>query len=71
MGLKILKSKRALLGLTQIEAAKKLGMDTKSYNLKENGKREFSLNEVAKVSKMLGLSLVEVNDTFLHLEIES
>ena len=35
IGLRILKAKRALLGLTQIEIAKKLGMTEKSYNMKD------------------------------------
>ena len=69
MGLRILKSKRVLLGLTQVEFADKLGMDVRSYNLKENGKRVFSLEEVSKVSKILGLSLNEINDIFLHLDV--
>ena len=68
MGLRILKSRRALLGLTQVEAAEKLGMNIKSYNLKENGKRGFSLEETIKISKLLGLSLSEVNEVFLHLD---
>ncbi|MGL5713930.1 MAG: helix-turn-helix transcriptional regulator [Paraclostridium sp.] len=69
MGLRILKSKRVLHGLTQVEFAAKLGMDTRSYNLKENGKREFSVEDISKVSKILGLSLNEINDIFLHLDI--
>ncbi|MGL4914478.1 MAG: helix-turn-helix transcriptional regulator [Romboutsia sp.] len=71
MGLKILKSKRALLGLTQVQAAHKMGINIKSYNLKENGKRLFSLDEVVKVSKVLDLSLEEVNKVFLNLDIKS
>ena len=42
---RILKSKRILFNLTQEEIAKELGITVKSYNLKENGKREFTLYE--------------------------
>ena len=38
MGLRILKSKRILFDLTQEEIAKEVGINIKSYNLKENGK---------------------------------
>lgn len=68
MGLRILKSKRALLGLTQIEIAKMLGMTEKNYNMKENGKSLFSLQQVIKVSEILDLTLEEVNEAFLQLE---
>lgn len=67
MGLRILKSKRALLGLTQIEIAKKLGMTEKSYNMKENGKSLFSLKQIVKVSEILDLTLEEVDEAFLQL----
>lgn len=70
MGLRILKSRRALMGLTQVDVACKLGMNLKSYNLKENGKRGFSLEEVIKISKLLNLSLEEINDVFLNLDIK-
>lgn len=68
IGLRILKSKRALLGLTQIKVAKMLGMTEKSYNMKENGKSLFSLQQVIKVSEILDLTLQEVNEAFLQLE---
>lgn len=70
MGLRILKSKRVLIGLTQVEFATKLGMDARTYNLKENGKRKFSLEDINKVSKILDLSLSEVNDIFLQLDVQ-
>lgn len=66
---RILKSKRALKGLTQEDIAGKIGMKTKSYNLKENGKIKFSLEEVAKVSRCLGLTLEEINDIFLQIKL--
>ncbi len=66
MELRLLKSKRVLKGLTQKQVAKKIGINTKSYNLKENGKVKFSIEEAFKTSKCLGLTLDEFNDVFLQ-----
>ena len=69
MGPRILKSKRVLFDLTQEEIAKELGINIKSYNLKENGKREFTLDEAKKISNLLELNLNEVNDIFFDSSI--
>lgn len=69
MKLRLLKSKRVLKGFTQEEIASEIGINTKTYNLKENGKNRFSLVEAAKVSQCLGLSLEEVNDIFLNIKL--
>ena len=69
MGLRILKSKRILFNLTQEEIAKKLGINIKSYNLKENGKRAFTLFEAKKIIRLLKLNLNEVNDIFFNSDI--
>ena len=71
MGLRILKSKRILFNLTQEEIAKEVGTNIKSYNLKENGKREFTLDEAKKISNLLELNLNEVNDIFFDSSISS
>ena len=71
MGLRILKSKRILFDLTQEEIAKEVGINIKSYNLKENGKREFTLYEAKKISNLLKLNLNEVNDIFFDSSISS
>jgi len=71
MGLRILKSKRILFNLTQEEIAKEVGINIKSYNLKENGKREFTLDEAKKISNLLKLNLNEVNDIFFDSSISS
>ena len=71
MGLRILKSKRILFNLTQEEIAKEVGINIKSYNLKENGKREFTLDEAKKISNLLKLNLNEVNDIFFNSSISS
>lgn len=69
MGLRLLKSKRVLKGLTQEAIAAKIGINTKSYNMKENGKNRFSLEEAARISEYLELNLEEVNDIFLQIEL--
>ena len=69
MGLRILKSKRILFNLTQEEIAKEVGINLKSYNLKENGKREFTLDEAKKISSLLKLNLNELNDIFFNSTI--
>ena len=69
MVLRILKSKRLLFNLTQEEIAKEVGINLKSYNLKENGKREFTLDEAKKISNLLELNLNEVNDIFFNSSI--
>ena len=69
MELRELKAKRILNGLTQEQLAKKIGINTKSYNMKENGKIRFSLDEAAKVSEVLKLSLNEVNNIFLQIKL--
>ena len=69
MGLRILKSKRILFNLTQEEIAKEVGINIKSYNLKENGKREFTLDEAKKISNLLELNINEVNDIFFDSSI--
>ena len=71
MGRRILKSKRILFNLTQEEIAKEVGINIKSYNLKENGKREFTLDEAKKISNLLKLNLNEVNDIFFDSSISS
>ena len=52
-----------------VQIAKKIGINTKSYNMKENGKIRFSLDEAAKVSEVLKLSLNEVNNIFLQIKL--
>jgi len=69
MKLRLLKAKRILNGLTQEQIAKEIGMNPKSYNMKENGKYKFSLEEAAKISNTLKLSLEEFNDIFLQIKL--
>lgn len=69
MGLRLLKSKRVLKGLTQEQLATEIGINTKTYNLKENGKSPFLLLEASMIGQCLELSLEEVNDIFLQIKL--
>lgn len=48
-----LKGKRVEKGFTQEELAKKLGISTNAYNLKELGKREFRTSEINTLLRLL------------------
>lgn len=67
MGIRILKSKRVLKGLTQAQIEKKLNLNPKTYNYKENGRTKFTLDEVIKIIKILKLTLEEVDEIFLEV----
>lgn len=58
-----LKGKRVEKGLTQTDIAKMLGMATATYNLKENGSREFTMTECIEIMKILDCKF---EDIFLH-----
>ena len=66
MGLKGLKAKRMLMGLTQQDISKKIGIACKTYNFKENGRNDFTLSEVSKISKYLDLRAQEIKDIFIN-----
>ena len=55
-----LKAYRALKLLTQTEVAKELGITRESYGQKENGKTEFTLSEIKKISELLGQPVEEI-----------
>lgn len=46
--------------LTQKETAKRIGICEKTYQLKENGKREFSISEARKLARIFNTSLDEL-----------
>lgn len=58
-----IKASRIEKGLTQDFVAKELGIAKPTYSLKENGKRQFTQNEMIALSKVLDKSLDEL---FLH-----
>lgn len=55
-----LKYLRVKNGLTQEETAKILNMTTATYSRKENGIREFSINEAKKISDLFNTSIEEI-----------
>ncbi|MBC5995289.1 XRE family transcriptional regulator [Romboutsia ilealis] len=67
MGIRILKSKRVLKGLTRVQIEKKMNLNTKPYNHKENGRVKFTLDKVSKTIKILKLTLEEVDEIFLEV----
>lgn len=48
-----LKGARVEKGLTQIDMARQLKMSLPTYHMKENGKRQFTVEEMHKVAKIL------------------
>ena len=63
MDVNLLKSLRVRQGLKQKDVANILGINTNSYNSKENGKRKFTVEEALKLSKLFKCS---VEDIFLN-----
>lgn len=55
-----LKGKRVEKGLTQQDISRQLNMATSTYNLKENGKVEFSMTECIEIMKILECSFEEI-----------
>ncbi len=49
--------KQILVGkhLTQAQAAEKIGLSTQSFNQKLNNKREFTVKEISRMIKLLGI----------------
>ena len=69
MNSKKLKSKRVLKGLNQDVIAKSLGITLKTYSFKENGKAEFTREEIYKIADILELNIQEVNSIFFDNKI--
>lgn len=55
-----LKGKRVEKGYTQSDIAKLMNMATSTYNLKENGSREFSMSECIELMKILECSFEDI-----------
>lgn len=55
-----LKGKRVEKGLNQTEIAKLIGMATSTYNMKENGIREFSMSECIEIMKVLDCKFEDI-----------
>ena len=54
------RGRRCELRISQEEAAKELGIATKTYNLKENGKNDFTLEEAQKLIKLLDCKFEDI-----------
>ena len=53
----ILKARRRLAGLTQVELSEKAGVKQSIVSLVENGRRTYSLDALARVADALGTKL--------------
>lgn len=55
--------------LSQTELADRIGMSRQGLSLKANGKREFKLSEIKKISEALGLTSEDVDVIFFGKEV--
>lgn len=69
MNTNLLKSKRVAAGFNQAAAASEVGLGLSRYNLKENGKYPFKIDEIAKMSKLYQLTVDDVNAIFFDGEL--
>jgi DNA-binding XRE family transcriptional regulator len=69
LNVKKLKGKRVEKDFTQLSISKALGMNVLSYHRKEKGIREFSMEEIEKLSKILELSLIQANEIFFNNDL--
>ena len=58
-----IKGMRVEHGFTQIELAKLMNMTPKTYCFKENGKYEFTINEILKLKEIFNC---KISDIFLE-----
>ena len=66
MNLKLLKDKRKLVGLTQEDLAKKVGIARTNYLKKEKGRENFKQEQIDKIIKELNLTPKEVVEIFFN-----
>ena len=55
-----IRGKRSELHLSQEDMARELGISVKTYNVKENGKSEFTLEEARKLLKIFNCKFEEI-----------
>ena len=55
-----LRGKRVEHGYSQKDIAKEIGISTNAYNLKELGKREFTMSEINTILKLLDCTYEEI-----------
>ena len=56
-------------GITAGELAEMVGMSRPSLSYKINNQRMFTVNEISKISEILGLSLIEKERIFFDNEV--
>lgn len=69
MGANKLKVARVAKNMTQEDVARLLGITLATYNRKELGSVDFKRREVLSLSKVLNLSLKDVNNIFFNGEL--
>lgn len=69
MGANKLKVARVAKNMTQEDVARLLGITLATYNRKELGNVDFKRREVLSLSKVLNLSLKDVNNIFFNGEL--
>lgn len=69
INIKTLKSKRVLIGLRQKDVAIQLNISEKTYCFKENGKTDFTRDEIDKIAKILKLNINDINNIFFDNKI--
>lgn len=62
----LLKSKLALIGMTQIELAKGMGTSQQTLTQKIMGRIKFNSSEIAKIKEILNLTNDEVVEIFIN-----
>lgn len=67
----LLKRTRYYKGYKQYEMADKIGISRQTYNYKENGKLQFTSEEIIKISRELNLTLEDVNGIFFDGQLSN
>ncbi|BFH15021.1 hypothetical protein J6TS7_14800 [Paenibacillus dendritiformis] len=63
-----IKAARITAGFSTEEMASQLGLSKAGYVRKENGKTRFYIDEIAKISLILGISIENFLEVSCHLE---
>ncbi len=57
VNLNVIRSKLSFMKITQEQAAKEIGISRESFNSKINGKRQFSIKELDRISRLTNSSI--------------
>ena len=60
----VVKGTRIILGISQDDMAKELGIGSNNYAIKDRGEREFSSPAMAAIAKKFGWGFDKVNEYF-------